>query len=66
MFPVSLEMFVAEQLVDKPFFSPSTAVIQGQKQSQGVGVQPVLLSQTQSIVLSILWIANHTGFAKGC
>lgn len=56
MFSVFLEVFVAEQLVDKPFFSSftNTVVIQGQKLRQGVGVQPVLLSQTQSI---ILWIS---------
>lgn len=56
MFSVFLEVFVAEQLLDKPFFSPftNTVVIQGQKLSQGVDVQPVLLLQTRSI---ILWIS---------
>lgn len=56
MFSVSLEVFVAQQLLDKPVFSlfTNTVVIQGQKLSQGVGVQPVLLLQTQSI---ILWIS---------
>lgn len=54
IFSVFLEVFVAEQ-VGKSFFSPftNTVVIQGQKLSQGGGVQPVLLLQTQSI---ILWI----------
>lgn len=55
-FSVSLEVFVAEQPLDKSFFSPSTniVVIQGQKLSQAAGVQPVLLSKTERI---IVWIS---------
>jgi len=83
VFSASLEVFVAEQLLEKPLLSPYThmVVIQGQKLSQAIRVQPVLLSQTHfmdfhspssglqfphSLSSKTRITANHTGFAKGC